>query len=111
MTTVWRRGREIFLATNDGTDEQLIGSGEQPWSASTTDGPIVVWSTRRDGELKIKNVFKKYEHTIAANTRDAVVVAEPANGKTVFVFWEKNENGRTSILSKAVELVPSRREN
>ena len=104
VSTVWRRGREIFTATNDGADEQLIGIGEQPWIASTTDGPMAVWTSRRDGELMLKNVSKENVLTITSIARDPVVVADPVHGKSVFVFWEENDSGRTSIFVKAIEL-------
>ncbi len=111
VSTVWRRGREIFAAINDGSDERLLGMGEQPWITSTTDGPIAVWSTRRDGELLIKNVSNDHVHSIASNARDAIVVADSIRGKSVFVFWEKNDSGRTSIFAKTVELATLRSKN
>ena len=104
ITTVWRRDREIFTATNDGSDERLIGVGEQPWITPTKDGPVAVWTTRRDGELLMKNLSNEHVDSIAKIARDAVVVAEPVQGKTVFVFWEQNENGRTTIFAKAVQV-------
>ena len=103
VSTVWRRGRELFTAVNDGGYEQLMGVGEQPWLTSTTDGPIAVWTKRRDGELMMKNISNEYELSIAPTARDAVVVAEPVKGKTAFVFWEQNEKVGTSIFAKAVE--------
>ena len=103
VSTVWRRGREIYTAVNDGGDEQHIGIGEQPWITSTKDGPIAVWTKRRDGELMMKNISNEYEQSIAPTARDAVIVAEPLKGKTAFVIWEQNEGGRSSIFAKAVE--------
>lgn len=104
VSTVWRRGREIFVATNDGSEEQLIGDVEQPWITSTADGSIVVWSSRRDGELMLKKVSEERMQSISSNARDAVVVAEPVKGKTAFVFWEQNESGRSTIFAKTVEV-------
>lgn len=103
VSTIWRRGREIFISTNDGTDEQQVGIGEQPWIASTPSGPVAIWSTRRDGELKMKRSGTTEMQTIAVNARDAVIIA----GKNLFVFWEQNENGRSSIFAKTLPLVPS----
>jgi hypothetical protein len=103
-STVWRRGREIFIATSEGPDEQLIGLGEQPWITSTKDGPIIVWSKLRGGELLLKSVSDERVYSIATNARDAVIVAEPVKGKTAFVFWEQTESGRSSIVAKAVEI-------
>ena len=104
ITTVWRRDRQIFVAKADGTEEQLLGSGEQPWITSTKDGPIAVWNTRRDGELLMQSLSCEHVHTIAKNARDAVVVTEPEQGTTAFVFWEQNESGRTTIFAKAVQI-------
>lgn len=104
VSTVWRRGREIYMAANDGSDEQLLGIGEQPWIASTKDGPVAVWSTRRDGELKMRNLSNEQVHSITTIARDAVIVADPVDGKSVFVFWEQNESGRTSIFAKTIPI-------
>jgi hypothetical protein len=104
VSTIWRRGREILLATNDGTDEQLVGVGEQPWIASTANGPVAIWSTRKDGELKMKIADNTEAQTITANARDAVIVAEPKSGKAAYVFWEQNENGRSSVFAKTIPL-------
>ena len=106
VSTIWRRGREIFISTNDGGDELLVGNGEQPWITSTQTGPVVIWSTRRDGELKLKRSGTAEAQSIAANARDAVIVAERVTGKALFVFWEQNENGRSSIFAKTLPLVP-----
>ncbi len=104
VSTVWRRSRDIFIFTNDGTDEQIIGQGEQPWITSTKDGPIVVWSTRRGGELLLKSVSDERGYSIASNARDAVIVADPVHGNNAFVFWEQTESGKSSVFSKVVEL-------
>ena len=104
ISTVWRRGREIFTVTNDGSEEQLLSIGEQPWITTTKDGPVAVWSTRRDGELQMKIVSDAKVQSIATNARDAVVVADPVLGKSVFVFWENHESGRTNIFAKAITL-------
>lgn len=111
VSTVWRRGSEIFIATDDKSDERLIGIGEQPWITSTKDGPIVVWSTRRGGELKMKIDSDEEVHTLATNAYDAVVTAEPEQGNNVYVFWEQTEGGRSSILAKAVKVDSLRSKN
>ncbi len=106
VSTIWRRGREIFLATNDGTDEQLVGVGEQPWIASTANGPVAIWSTRKDGELKLKSAYYTEVQSITQNARDAVIVTEPVLGKAAYVFWEQNENGRSSVFAKSIPFSP-----
>lgn len=111
VSTVWRRGSEIFIATDDKSHERLIGIGEQPWITSTKDGPIVVWCTRRGGELKMKIDSDEEVHTLATNAYDAVVTAEPVHGNIVYVFWEQSEGGRSSILAKAVEVDSLRSKN
>ena len=111
VSTVWRRGSEIFIATDDKSDERLIGTGEQPWITSSKNGPIVVWSTRRGGELKMKIDSDDEVHTLATNAYDAVVTAEPVQGNNVYVFWEQTEGGRSSILAKAVKVDSLRSKN
>ena len=104
VSTVWRRGREILAANSDGTEEQLLGYGEQPWVTSSSNGPIAVWSVRRDGELMFKAITGGEPQTIAKVARDAIVVAEPTSGKVAFVLWEQSEKGRTSILATRIAL-------
>ena len=106
VSTVWRRGREILAANTDGTEEQLLGYGEQPWVTSSSNGPIAVWSVRRDGELMFKAITGGEPQTIAKVARDAIVVAEPTSGKVAFVLWEQSEKGRTSILATRIALSP-----
>ena len=106
VSTVWRRGREILAANSDGTEEQLLGYGEQPWVTSSSNGPIAVWSVRRDGELMFKAITGGEPQTIAKVARDAIVVAEPTSGKVAFVLWEQSEKGRTSILATRIALSP-----
>ena len=106
ISTVWRRGREIFAANADGTEEQFLGFGEQPWVTSSTNGPIAVWSARRDGELMFKTITRGEPQTIAKVARDAVIVAEPTSGKVAYVLWEQSEKGRSSILATRIELSP-----
>ena len=84
-------------------EEQLLGYGEQPWITSTSVGAIAVWSSRRDGELMMKNVLSDKVLSIATKARDAVLVTEPVQGKSVFVFWEQNEGARSTIYAKTVE--------
>jgi hypothetical protein len=43
-------------------------------------------------------------NSIAANARDAIIVAEPIQGKTAFVFWEQIESDRSTIFAKAIEI-------
>ncbi len=108
ITTVWRRGREIFAANADGAEEQLIGFGEQPWVTSSSNGPIAVWSVRRDGELMFKSIAGGEPQTIAKVARDAIIVAEPTSGRVALVLWEQSEKGRSSILAKRIGLSPQR---
>ena len=108
VSTVWRREREIFAANADGTEEQFLGLGEQPWVASSSNGPVAVWSARRDGELMFKTIAGGVPQTIAKVARDAVIVAEPTSGKVAFVLWEQSEKGRSSILARRIELSPKK---
>ncbi len=108
VSTVWRRNREIFFARNDGKAEQMLAPGEQPWVVSTKAGPIVVWSTRRDGSLMLQSISQDEATEVATSARDAVVVAQSKNATVVFVFWEQSEKGKSSIFSKAIDLESSK---
>ena len=106
VSTIWRRGRSIIVANADGSDEQLLGIGEQPTIASTSDGPVAVWSVRRDGELLLQRLSGGEPQSIAKLARDAVIVSDPKRNNSAIVLWEKSENGQFSVLASRVELVP-----
>lgn len=106
VSTIWRRGRSIIVANADGSDEQLLGIGEQPTIASTSDGPVAVWSVRRDGELLLQRLSGGEPQSIAKLARDAVIVSDPKRNNSTIVLWEKSENGQFSVLASRVELVP-----
>ena len=106
VSTIWRRGRDILLANVDGSDEQLLGIGEQPTIASTSEGPVAVWSVRRDGELMLQKLSGGEPRSIAKLARDAVIVSDPKRNNSTIVLWEKSENGQSSILASRVELAP-----
>ncbi len=104
VSTIWRRGRSIIVANADGSDEQLLGIGEQPTIASTSEGPIAVWSVRRDGELMLQKLSGGEPQSIAKVARDAVIVSDPKRKNSTIVLWEKSENGQSSILASRVDL-------
>ena len=106
VSTIWRRGRDILLANVDGSDEQLLGIGEQPTIASTSEGLVAVWSVRRDGELMLQKLSGGEPRSIAKLARDAVIVSDPKRNNSTIVLWEKSENGQSSILASRVELAP-----
>jgi hypothetical protein len=104
VSTIWRRGRSIIVANTDGSDEQLLGIGEQPTIAATSEGPVAVWSVRRDGELMLQKLASGEPQSIAKLARDAVIVSDPKRKNCTIVLWERNENGQSSILASRVEL-------
>ncbi len=104
VSTIWRRGRSIIVANADGSDEQLLGIGEQPTIASTSEGPVAVWSVRRDGELMLQKLSGGEPQSIAKLARDAVIVSDPKRNKIAIVLWEKSENGQSSILASRIDL-------
>lgn len=104
VSTIWRRGRDILVANADGSDEQYLGIGEQPTIASTSEGPVAVWSVRRDGELMLQKLSGGEPQSIAKLARDAVIVSDPKRNKSTIVLWEKTENGQSSILASRVDV-------
>ena len=104
VSTIWRRGRSIIVVNSDGNDEQLLGIGEQPTIAATSEGPVAVWSVRRDGELMLQKLSGGEPQSIAKLARDAVIVTDPKRNNSTIVFWEKSENGQSSVLASRVDL-------
>ncbi len=96
LTTVWRRGRMIYSSSNRVSNETLIGTGEQPWICCNSQTTYVVWTSRREGELQLKNLETSETVKIADDARDPIVVASSAGPAQV--FWEQRIGNRYRIM-------------
>lgn len=101
LTTIWRREGQVFATT--GRDrEQLLGSGEQPWAASSQDGTYYVWISGRPGELLLMRPDARQATRIADDALDPVIVAGGHDRDAVVVLWETGPRGEAKIMAQLV---------
>jgi hypothetical protein len=99
--TVWRRNAEIFSSPSNGGSEHLIGHGEQPWVASSSDGPVIVWTTSREGDLMVQMPGNRQPQKLASGARDPVISS--AHLGPVIASWESKVDGLPVILVTRIE--------
>jgi hypothetical protein len=106
--TVWRRDKEIFSAV--GAREQLLGRGEQPWVAATSAGPVIAWTTERDGDLLCQTPDAKKPEKIAEAARDPMLAVAVNGSGAAVLCWESKRDKEASIMVKILDAkVASRR--
>lgn len=101
-TTIWRRDRQVFTAASIQKDEQNLGTGEQPWAAATSEGPYLVWVTRRGGDLWLQRSSEAKPIKLAANASDPVIAAPLAAAGPIVAVWETGQGKDVSILAEVV---------
>ncbi|MDB5342034.1 MAG: BNR/Asp-box repeat protein [Schlesneria sp.] len=104
LVTVWRRDSEIFTAASTGGREQLLGRGEQPWIASSTKGPVIVWTAGREGDLLVLSPASKQPQKLSGAARDPMVTSAPNGEGPVIACWESKLNGQTAIFAARVDI-------
>ncbi len=100
--TAWRRDNNLFLTTG-GTKETPLGPGEQPWIATTSAGPVAVWTGRREGDLWMLRPKDKQPTKLAAEARDPVVAVVTGKAQVV-VCWEGRADGQRALLASVVDI-------
>lgn len=101
VATVWRRERSIYLV--DGTlAERLLGVGEQPWVAMTSNGPVVTWIRKRGDTLYLLTPGASSPSHLASGAADPVVAVAPSGTGPVVVVWEARNGKEYSIMCEAV---------
>jgi hypothetical protein len=103
LVTAWRRDRQVYLARVDGSQEQLLGPGEQPWIATTAAGPVVVWTGAREGELWLKEPGATPPQKLATQAAFPMLAAAPQGRGPVVVCWEGSRNGQQALFVKSID--------
>lgn len=108
ITAVWRREGQLFRSSIDLGQyrvirEEPIGEGEQAWVASSSRGPIMVWTEGRAGQLRMKREWESEARVLDRRARDPILVSRPG-GDGVVAFWESLHEGVTSIRAARFEL-------
>ena len=80
--TVWRRENSVFTSTPTG-QEVLLGTGNQPWGAYSSDGLYALWS----GPNGISFMNPNLERAIIAEKGENPVLASSPNLKILIGAW------------------------
>jgi len=103
VVTVWRRNGEIFSAASTGGRELSLGRGEQPWVTSSANGPVVVWTARREGDLLVQSPASMQPQKLSGTARDPMI-ASAANGTgPVLACWESKHDGKMVVMAARID--------
>ena len=102
VITVWRRQGEIFSVGGAKGQEQRLGRGEQPWVTASPNGPAIIWTDGREGDLWFTSGNSKQPQKLGAGARDPMI-ATATNGKgPVIACWESKQNGQSIVLAMRI---------
>lgn len=104
IETAWRRDDKVYLATNSPTPEVLLGRGQQPWVAGTSKGPIVVWTTGRDGDLMVRKPATQQSRKLASSARDPIVVTSPNGNGSAICCWESKNGDNVDVVVQRIDV-------
>lgn len=102
VSSVWRRDKSLFLVRSGKSAEEPLGTGEQPWIASTKDGPFVVWLNKRGEQAFLLTPGQKTPVSLANRAGDPVIAASPTGTGPVVATWESRDGKNHTILCKTV---------
>lgn len=103
VLTVWRRDGNVYAAKADGTPEQLLGTGQQPWVTSSASGPVIVWTTGRDGDLLLRSPGEDQPKTLARGARDAVICSGRNGNGPIVCCWESKRDGKSVVMAQILD--------
>lgn len=89
LVTVWRRERSVFRANAKSGSENLLGLGDQPWVACDGAEFFTVWTSQRDGELRLEAPGSSESQKLCDGASYPVVVASAQPNPSVYVLFEK----------------------
>lgn len=102
LTTVWLRDNQVFRTDSGTRQEKLVGKGEQPWVAATSDGAYVVWISRDNGDLWLATPDSRQPRKLSADAMDPVVAASLSRKGPVVAVWQTGRRRDTSIMAAVV---------
>lgn len=100
--TAWRRDTEVFLTSANGSEEQRIGVGRQPWIAAVARGPHVVWLRDRNAQLMYLAPGAPKPQELAAQANDPVIAAAPDGSGPAVAAWEERRGENTVLVCQVV---------
>jgi len=102
LTSAWRRDRTVYLVDSIEAAERPLGTGEQPWLATTSQGPYVAWVTVRGGELRLLRPGADAAETLARQAFDPVLAAGIGTHPPVVAVWEEGSGDARRIACRLV---------
>ena len=105
VATVWRRDGNVYTAAGDGSPETPLGPGQQPWIAGTSQGPVIVWTVGREGDLLAQNPVSGKPQKLAGAARDPMIASSSNGEGPVVACWESKLNGDPVVLAARIEMV------
>lgn len=102
VATAWRREKSIFLLLDGQREERRLGVGEQPWIASTAEGPFVVWLKKRGEAALLLPPDSTSPVELAAHAYDPVIASGPNGRGPVVAVWETHEGKNYKIQCQIV---------
>jgi len=102
VVTAWRRAGTVFVTNQDASDEESVGTGEQPWVATNSNGAYVVWTSKREGELLLAKIESLVPEKISDNVRDPIIVSVNGPKPFVQVFWEQRFGNQTTVMGRTI---------
>ena len=104
LFTVWRRNGEVFSAASTGGREQLLGRGEQPWVASSANGPVIVWTAGREGDLLVQGPASKQPQKLGGAARDPMIASATNGNGPVVACWESKRDGQPVVMAARIDV-------
>lgn len=103
LITVWRRNGEIYASNGAGGKERMLGRGEQPWVTSSADGPVILWTSGREGELWLNTAAARQPQKLASLARDPMVTSAVTGDGPVVACWESSRDGQSVVVASVIE--------
>jgi hypothetical protein len=102
LATVWRRDKSIYLSLVGDKRERLLGPGEQPSIAATSQGAFIVWLTKRGSNLQLLKPNDTSPIALAEHASDPVIATSPVNKAPVVAVWESRRGDHHTIEFQAI---------
>ena len=101
LVTVWRRDNEVFATLGEGKSERRLGSGQQPWATWSAAGPVMVWTSGREGVLSMQIGLPGKVQQLATTARDPVVASNPLCDFAI-VCWESKQGSTATVMAQVI---------
>jgi hypothetical protein len=102
VTSVWRRDMSLYLSSSAGSQEQLLGPGEQPWITATESGPYIVWLSKRGEQANLLAPGSKTPTKLGAYAGDPVIASGPRRDGPVVAAWESRDGKSHTIVCQVI---------